>query len=344
MAECFIASNEPQMSTEVSTAISMEITTFYEIHTEAKKRSAIEYKIANIIYHYCPPILIIIALFGNSMTMLVFSRKTMRQSVTSFLFRVLAVADTFFVLVSMVPEALNELGHNPITYSTDLRCKIYTYVYLGGRTSAIWILVLIVMERFIGINFPHKAASIITHKRAKIAVAMVFILTYLLYLMVPFITSTWTLRNMEGEIINYFCIIEGYKLKYFDKGFTPYDISWYAVMPFIIMVLANTSIIYCLIKAKRRRSQTASNSNNSTDIGGMTAMLLGISFAFLACAIPYFVAGLGTKASEYGKPGVYLLTAVSSVLVNLNHCINFYIYCLTGSHLRSEVRNMFCCQ
>jgi len=97
------------------------------VSAKVNNDTPIEYKIAALIFKYYAPIQIIIALFGNTMIFLVFSRKTMRGSVTSFLFRVLAVADTYMILVACIPEVMLELGGTRPAYATDPQCKLHRY-------------------------------------------------------------------------------------------------------------------------------------------------------------------------------------------------------------------------
>ena len=322
-----------------------EMTTTFDqttVKPENEEDEAIEYKIAAVIFKYYSPIQLTIALFGNIMIILVFSRKSMRNTVTSFLFRVLAVADTFMVLVSLVPEAILELGNNSIAYSSTSRCKLHGYIYFAGRTYAVWVLILIVLERFVGVNFPHRASTLITKRGAKMAVFSLLIIVYLLYAMMPFALDSKVITNSNGDVINYYCKVGSDLLRYFTEDIYPvYDLCLYSLIPFVIMMIANVSIIYRLFQARRLRSQSTTNDTN--DLIGMTTMLLGISFGFVISTLPYNIAVLYRKGYGIGHPGSYLFYALGAVLANFNHCINFYIYCLTGSKFRREIRKMCCC-
>ena len=149
-------------------------------------------------------------------------------------------------------------------------------------------------------------------------------------------------KNINGEVINHYCTTEAH-LRPFSTDIYPwYDLCIYSLIPFIIMIVANTSIIYQLKKASKMRSKTTTGSD-SGDLTSITAMLLGISFGFVICTLPYNIAMLIRRTSGLANPWNYLFWALSAVLVNFNHCINFYIYCLTGTKFRKEVMAMLRC-
>ena len=69
-----------------------------------------EYKAALSIYRYAGPSLFFLAIIGNALAVLVFSQKSLRASLTSQLYMILAIVDgsaVFFVNVFSLPDFLD---------------------------------------------------------------------------------------------------------------------------------------------------------------------------------------------------------------------------------------------
>jgi len=74
-------------------------------------------------------------------------------------------------------------------------------------------------------------------------------------------------------------------------------------------------------------------------------MCLGISFAFLICVAPSIVLLIGKPFWKHRTNVAYQnAKAISNFLGFLNHCINFFLYCVTGRHFRQELRALLTCR
>lgn len=399
---------------------------------EDKER--IEYTIADILFYYYGPVELSVGLFGNIMAFLVFSQRSLRSSITSFLFRVMAVADSCFILSTLLPESILEVGGNSVVYSSTARCRVEAYLYFASRCYAVWILVLITLERFIGVNFPHRAKVLVTNRRIKMAAVISLVTVALLYGVIAYAGDSAIILDKDGNVINHFCsIYKKSNIARFMKIFVWLDLLCYCIGPFCIIIIANVAIIIQLVKSRRlkeireskgnisktnmitgnthtlnrnendqeitdanqeyiesnqkttnecrektqesrktgseettgKNKETSSKNQETTNEtqgtqrdhatkrsqgtqrnqAGMTAMLLGVSFAFLIMVMPYCVVLTlrVVTTSDQLSAQLYLAYAISGVMVPMNHCINFYLYCLTGSRFRQELRKMFIC-
>ena len=82
-----------------------------------------------------------------------------------------------------------------------------------------------------------------------------------------------------------------------------------------------------------------------TQVIPMTVMLLTVSIAFfllvtpnitILCMRPWL------SGSVTGHAVFVLAITIGGCFANLNHAINFYLYCVTGAKFRTELRRMFC--
>ena len=142
----------------------------------------------------------------NILIIVTFSRKTLRDSLTSILFRLLAVADLIVILTHPLPAFLwfNFKIH---TYTINITsCQIFTTLNNSSKFASAWLLVFIGFERVIAILFPHKIAIILRRKKILIAVAVVVCIG--LGLAISSITNIImdVQYNSDGEIVQKLCL------------------------------------------------------------------------------------------------------------------------------------------
>ena len=106
------------------------------------------------------------------------------------------------------------------------------------------------------------------------------------------------------------------------------------------MILANLAIIYKFLVAKFRNRNGNTQSTNqalSKSATRGTTMLLTISFTFIVLTGPIVL--LNSIWPEENYP--YLSLEISIILEYLNHAINGFLYCLSGSRFRNELKKLF---
>ena len=147
------------------------------------------------------------------------------------------------------------------------------------------------------------------------------------------------------------------------------DALIYSFIPFVLILVFNTSIIRQILKANRLRREISSTtgipsqsrlsgqlpgSNESEcrgptlfgpqnrfrayDSGKLTVMLLTISFAFLVTTLPANIAlitvNIWTPKDMHQMSQIRLFRTVTELLMYLNHSSHFYLYCATGRKFR----------
>ena len=288
------------------------------------------------------PLLLFAAVLGNLTSFAVFSMPSYRHSLTAMLFRILAVADTMTVVIqdglNVVPSHV--LGMDLMTYSTPT-CKLLVPLYIWSRAFSAWILVIIGLERFIGILFPHRAIVINTKRRfAWITVAAA---TGLLAFYTPLLVSTERVFTEMGS----FCNISSNRNR-FNAYFMIFDwmtLILTCLLPFVLVITFNVAIVKRLVK---RRITIAGFHDNNSQTNSSVAMLISVSLAFVALTLPF---GIYTILQEYylrvGDMVSYRKTFVlfdfASICDSINHSINVLLYCLTGRKFRQCLQEMMCC-
>ena len=312
--------------------------------TNVEDRLSIE--IVNWMTMYIVPALLFLAAFGNMTAFVVFSMPPYRQSLTAVLFRILAVVDTMAVVIHDGLETLSLLvsGVNILTYNTAT-CRILVPVYLWSRAFSAWTLVIIGLERFIGILLPHRAKVINTKRRfAWITFAVA---TSLMAIHAPlFVTIVRVPLYIPGVRSGGACKLQG----------DPNRFEWYfkilgwlilfvtCVLPFAFIITFNVIIICTLVK---RRLGISSSHDSESQTHNAAAILISVTFTYIILTLPhalYFILQqhyikVGDQAS-YDDTFVLLKYAV--ICDTVNHSINIVLYCLCGRKFRQCLREMMC--
>lgn len=225
------------------------IAVIYEDYGE-KLRQAVYYS-----NKFIWPVLLIIGTASNILTLILFSRKSLRDSVTSILLRVLAVVDICALHLLMWPSLLsvNGFGFENLRHSTVLICKIFTFAEEVIKQFATGILVIISIERCIGVFMPLEKRYLVTRTIAKNACLGLLLLIIAANIPVAVKAKIYDQHDVghAGKIympmrsLNHYC---GYDI----------PISWLlmtlnAIAPASCLLILNTAIIIRLVQQFKNR-------------------------------------------------------------------------------------------
>ena len=285
---------------------------------------------------YFVPFLLFVGTLGNIMSFVIFSRTALRKSATAFYFRVLAVADTLALNVGLWPIWMRDAFDIHIYPITDVSCRIQTYLRYTLPDCAVWVLVILTIERLVGVRWPHHVRRIFTRHRSRISV-----LVMVLVIGIINIPSIFIATKRLGDTSIHPCMVAHRVLAY--KIWPWIDLTIYSLLPFAIMI---TSIIVMLKTIKQRRRmlcrQGSINSSRGRTTQTMTATLLSVIFVFLLLTAPFVIYATILK-ELHGKIDIdfFLYYYIASYLRYVNNSVNFFLYCLSGQPFRTELKCLF---
>ncbi len=300
-----------------------------------------------IIYLFCQMSIWIMGTIGNSLSGVFFSQKEFHSSATGFLFRSLAILD-FIVVQEHIESIFIIIDIDVLTFNTII-CKIFRYIFVCGRITAVWTLVAIGVERLICVVWPHQAKIICTLKRTKIFIICLVISVWIYEIpqlltieMVHYVEEFWEAKYCN---VNYNTIAGQYMLK-LEPWFA---FCLYSVLPACVLLVVNIVIIIFVQKAHQKRKSyqsrstsagQSSGSSSDAQVNNMTIMLLCVSLSFLILTAPWCIyIIMNSVTGNY----IQLFADVSFLLLAMNHSINFFLYCLSGRRFREKFVNMFRC-
>ena len=287
----------------------------------------------------CYPILCIIGLTGNVLTLIVLNHRKMQTSTNVFL-RALAVADTIkllndvlyfanLVLLRTRPVAANRMmGHMyPVSH----------YIFNEAVCVTAWLTVSVAVERYISVCLPTRAKEICTITHAMVASTVVFISMSLLA--VPS-----ALRYKKVSIFDNLTNTSVYDITLSELGRNEQFMTIYSwvqnllrsVIPLFVLIILNMRIIHELRKQRVKGKKMSSRNR-------ITMMLLSVIFVFLMCITPDAIMstffGYGYVDENNLVKGI---REISDTLLAFNSAVNFIIYCAFSKIFRDAFMDIFC--
>ncbi|CAH1797431.1 unnamed protein product [Owenia fusiformis] len=300
----------------------------------------IEATIAEGLWVYCAPLIIILGTIGNTLALIILTRKNMRKSTSSVYLSVLAVVDTMALYTGLLRYWIIYISDVDIRDITLGGCKVHIFiVYYTVHLSA-WILVVVTSERLITIYVPDRACS--NHLTTPIVICVLFSVFFVVNLHF-FWTFGDTRINNEGEKVVR-CIVANDKYADFILHTWSWLDTWIAsFIPFIIMFVSNVLIIIKVV-FWNKNWKTAKECKMTT----LTAMLLTVNFVFIICTAPiviylnFYTKWYSDKDDELQTAKSELHWAVCNLLQYINNAINFLLYCVSGKSFRRELSGLWC--
>ena len=305
-------------------------TTMYDNST-ASYRTAHSVEMIAFLQIYFAPILLLIGTSGNILSFVVFSQPVLKHSPTAFYFRVLAVADTLALNIGLWPGWVWDAFGVRIYPITDVSCRIQVYLGYTLPHYAVWVLVIMTIERMASVRWPHHG-HIFTRRRLWISV-----FTTMLVLVVINIPVFWIATENYGDTSMHPCKAAHFVLAY--QIWPWVDLSIYSFLPFVIMISCSTVIIKTVYQRRKTLLRRGcGNGYKESKVNTMTATLLTVTFVFLLLTAPFAIYAI-TLQELHGKVNVdyHLFYFFARSLRYVNHAVNFFLYCLSGKHFRREL-------
>lgn len=288
------------------------------------------------------PILVVLGLIGNVLSIVVWSRKGMRSSTGRYL-TCLAVADSGVLVMFLAVDTL-KMGHpqleNDPVYAAFFAWVGYPFFFLFVILS-IWFMVGVTVDRFIMVCLITKAKEYCSESRANVGVALITGLCFLVNLPHFWSHTVDVDRGTNGT---------GPALVQTEFQRTEPGIRYefwvhcifLVLVPWVTIFSLNLFIIKRLSKTNRRMSskktmEAASKCKRSEN--QVTRLLLLVTFTFLLligfqCITQCFYM---LMPDGFDKRIIDEAFAVAKMGIVINSSINFLLYCFSGRRFRNEL-------
>ncbi|CAF3277543.1 unnamed protein product [Rotaria socialis] len=310
-----------------------------------------------IVYKYICLTIFIIGVIGNLLSVLVFSRASLRHRSCAIYFLALAITDIASLFASFIDTVLPSYNNVSLTMKSLFICKLNPLMVYFTTDLSNFLLAVASIDRAVSIQCPLKSKQFC---RARIAIYIIIIMA----LTVLFINGHifWGFELID-EQSQRFCSPSKTKIIYYNEPnsitydrfyaiFDSLDMLFAVVFPFVVMLICNLIILIRVITSRRSIStiltttvQSKKTRKRHEKERQLTVMLLGSAAAFLVFTLPTEINDTvrAFRPSNLSQPkgAMALMTAVFIAMEQLNHAIHFYIYTLTGRVFRNELIQLF---
>lgn len=297
------------------------------------------------------PIISVLGIIGNILTMMVLWRKEM-QSTTILFLCALVLTDTGIIIVACValtPYTIS-LFHPELWYYKDvIYPNLYTAVFfliMGIQQCNVWITVAVSVERYISICHPFRAQKICTRRKTYITLLVITVISIAYNIPRLLATKARTPCTDPGSVVppDHDCYLlvttEFGENFYYTKV---YSVWLYASIIYIVPLCALTILnILIIMELMRMRARRAGMNIQDDQEANLSLVLVLIVVVFILCQTPGLFAQFDFL---FNIVMMIKWLAVSNVLFVANSSVNFLIYTLVGQKFRrvllSVLKNIF---
>ena len=286
---------------------------------------------------YAGTLTVILGFIGNFLSIIVFSRKTLRSRSCSMYFLALSMSN-ICVLFGYTLENLLFHGYGIQFLSNTFMCKSVIFLIYASTDISNYLLTLAAIDRCVLVSYPTAHYCFCRKSIANIFITITILLFSLInsHFLYGFrVDQNGSCLPISMEYIYFY-------VHHYDSYI---DIIKTVLIPFVIILTCNICII---LKLTRKHSflSTTSRSRQEKD-RQLTGFLLLTSILFIILSLPSEINDfLRTNfsyqfQSEYACQ-LWIGTTICILLHQINHASHFYVYTLTGPIFRQELQKFIC--
>ncbi len=209
-----------------------------------------------IVYKYICLTIFVIGLIGNLLSVLVFSRPSLRRRSCAIYFLALAITDIASLCASFIDTVLPSYNNVSLTIKSVFICKLNPLMVYFTTDLSNFLLAVASIDRAVSIQCPLKSQQFC---RARIAIYIILIMSIVFLLINGHIFWGFEIVDEQSQRI---CSPSKTKIVYHNEPhsmtydrfyaiFDSLDMLFAVVIPFIVMLICNIIILIRVITSRR---------------------------------------------------------------------------------------------
>ncbi|KAI6177243.1 G-PROTEIN-RECEP-F1-2 domain-containing protein [Aphelenchoides bicaudatus] len=325
----------------------------------------------HFVYGRLFPVLVFLVVVANLLIALVLSQKHMITP-TNTVLKYMALADLF---VGIIPLPWNFYYHGLKNYETEENLNIsWCYMYKLMQDAlppichniAMWLTVLLAVQRFISIEYPLRSREVCTVKNVRIATFFIALVSVMCGLPKAFDVSydvydgffyvkpgEW--QRFRGCVSEFTPIVQWLNPNTFYNFYFLTRVCAFILIPSFLLTILNALLIRGIRKAQKRKEhllkeKRARDAQRQTDSNSTSLMLVAVVSIFLIVNLPQalfmglicisYTFNLNVGILQGTFPTLFLL--IINMFMLATYPINMAIYFLMSSSFRETFKLLFC--
>uniref|UniRef100_A0A915HPV5 G-protein coupled receptors family 1 profile domain-containing protein n=1 Tax=Romanomermis culicivorax TaxID=13658 RepID=A0A915HPV5_ROMCU len=281
--------------------------------------------------------------FGNILSVIIFTRKSMRSSINELL-AALSLADFFVVTLSLLVFCLPVLVNNYVFSATEI-FHAYSYmvviVYpllMTSQTASLWVVVLINIERYTAVCRPFMVAKWFTVEKTRV-ILLALILGSVVYNLIRFFEFGIDENHLVKDVLRT-------NIFYYHIYYTSLYLVTHFLTPFLIVITLNIFVLREISRAKKVRQIMTKKRTNQQKT---TQLIVVVTIIFGLCNTLPFVLNVWEAVDSdvfWGQKTAtaLLVTDLANLLVILNSASTFLVYLFYCEKYRRTLINWLLCR
>ena len=290
-----------------------------------------------MVLRIAPAVLIPVGTVGNVLAIVLLRKLGTETSTLPLFFTALAVSDICLLYFGLLPVWLEYQFGYRLSDSHSVVCKLnFWALYSLGCLSA-WLLVAMTIQRAASVVWPHKVSSTCTRRQAYVSIVAIVITTFLI--------NSSLLYGLDIHPDFGVCFFT-FPIKVL-QAFLLLDLLMSSLLPFSLLLLSNSVLIWKVLQSLRAaRARLHSGQTEQVDARqkkfmSMTVTLIAMSAAFIVLTSPIGLLSLESIKATIEKDFGMFLSTVANQLWYSNSTVNCFLYILTGTRFRQELKRLF---
>ena len=298
------------------------------------------FKIATFINKYWFPILVPIGLVGNTLSFFVMMKPNNRKVSTCIYMAAISINDNILMCLC---------SHEYLVYSLQIHkwnlteCKFLAFGALFSVQNCTYLTLVMTVDKYIAIKWPHRAANYSTARRSRMIVAGLYTSVFIYNIPYFFLS-----RKIGDQCVGY--AVQSQITSIY---------SWFSfvlngILPFTLLIYMN----FVIVKTVRNSRKSFGDNDRTTGMdtrqktmksaeNQLTIMLLLVTTLFLILLLPAYFRFIYIVVAKRNTPCLYarllLVGHVTGKLYPTNSGINFFLYGISGKKFRNDLKEMLFC-
>ena len=289
---------------------------------------------ALILHKYVPPFLIGIGTVGHFLTVIAVNGPASKKTSFTVYLTTLAIVDFLVLCTWALNTWLRHALGVVVEESADLLCKLYHYATFVLPEMSSWLVMSLTIERTVCV-YSDKIGKI---PGPRIGLAVIVSIAAFICAANSHMLYGWALVEKSNVTICGF--VDRSFMNFYYNYWSKIHFCLYFILPACVLIIGNSATVIKLLRSSRSLMSGSTHLiKRRTRQVFLITLLISIAFLILVTPLPlmFFIAPIYTNG---------LIKTIFSLTLYMNHTINFFLYVMSGSRFREDLRKSIgrlCC-